>query len=281
MRNCSRKFFGREQRNLRDFLGSGDSGARSGKPIAQSSLNCDEQRTQLSASSPPDGAHCVNVLGTDADSHHSSYNSLQAWNAGNCLKLPRRFCGSTHLEDSRYSCVREHLDLLRDARRELAPALNQGEREIDGLTCTQIRSDNAGSGDGVLNGEIDANASGWRHGVGGIADAQEAWTMPPLEAINLYGQQLDLSPIRQLFDPITEVWRDLANCAAEGLHALPANFIQRPFADQQPGLEVITAIDQDQSLAVIDIAKELIGIGLMAANAEPKHVDGDAALDLG
>ena len=249
--------------------------------MAQSSLNCDEQGSQLSASSPSDGAHCVNVLGTDADSHHSSYNSLQAWNAGNCLKLPRRFCRTTHLEDFRYSRVREHLDLLRDARRELAPALNQGERGIDGLTCTQIRSENAGSGDGVLNGEIDANASGWRHGVGGIADAKQTGTVPLLEAVDLHGQQLDLIPIVQLLDSVAEVGRDLANCPAEGLHALPANFIQRPFADQQPGLEVITAIDQDQSLAVIDIAKELIGIGLMAANAEPKHVDGDAALDPG
>src|SRR3974377_2309864 len=150
MRNCSRKFFGREQRNLRDFLGFSDSSARSGKPMRKSILNGDEQGSQLSASSPSDGAHCVNVLGTDADSHHSSYNSLQAWNAGNCLKLPRRFCRTTHLEDSRYSCVREHLDLLRDARRELTPALNQGERGIDGLTCTQIRGENAGRGGGVL-----------------------------------------------------------------------------------------------------------------------------------
>ena len=53
---------------------------------------------------------------------------------------------------------------------------------------------------------------------------------------------------------------------------------ERAFADHQPRLEVIAPRDQNERLAVVDIAEQLLGIVAGAADAEPQHVDGNAEL---
>ena len=101
------------------------------------------------------------MLGTDTNSDHSSSNSLNAGNTGDRLKQPWRLYRATHLEDLCDACVREDLNLLRDTCWEFSSALDQMEYGIDRSTPAQVRSENAGGCDGVLNGEIDADAAGW------------------------------------------------------------------------------------------------------------------------
>lgn len=52
-----------------------------------------------------------------------------------------------------------------------------------------------GGGDCVLNSEVDADAAYWGHGMSGIADAEEAGTVPAREVIDLNGEKFELAPV--------------------------------------------------------------------------------------
>ena len=54
---------------------------------------------------------------------------------------------------------------------------------------------NVGRSDGILDGEIDPDTANRRHGVGGITDAQQPRPIPPTQAIDANGQELDIAPI--------------------------------------------------------------------------------------
>ncbi len=113
--------------------------------------------------------------------------------------------------------------------------------------------------------------------MGGITDTEKAGAVPTPQTIDLDGQQLDLFPIQQLLHPITEERGNLADAVAEGRQPGLAHLLERPLGNNQPRLEVVAAIDQDQGLAEIHIAEDFAGIVLKAGQAEPEHVDGHAA----
>jgi hypothetical protein len=66
--------------------------------------------------------------------------------------------------------VRYHLKGLRDARRRFAARLDVSESEFADESGGENRRKDMSRSYGVLDGEIDADASDWGHGVGGVAD---------------------------------------------------------------------------------------------------------------
>ncbi len=77
-------------------------------------------------------------------------------------------------------------------------------------------SEDAGGGHGVLNGEVDADAADGRHGVGGVADAEQAGAVPACEAVDLNGEEFDLVPGGDLVDAVGEEGDEADEGVAEG-----------------------------------------------------------------
>ena len=120
--------------------------------------------------------------------------------------------------------------------------------------------EDVGGGDGVLNGEVDADAADGGHGVGGVADAEEAGEMPAVEAIDLDAEKLDLIPA------VISSTRSArkGRCAAMRWRkaSRPAGLIsvvEGVFGDDEGALTVVGAIDEDDEAAVVDVAEEVGG----------------------
>ena len=76
--------------------------------------------------------------------------------------------------------------------------------------------EDVGGGDGVLNGDVDADASDGGHGVGGVADAEESGRGPLDEAVDLDGEELDLVPGVDLGGAAGEEGHDAFDALVEG-----------------------------------------------------------------
>ena len=63
----------------------------------------------------------------------------------------------------------------------------------EGARAERVGED-VGGGDGVLQGDVDADAADGRHGVRGVADAEQAGEPPAFEVVDLDGEELDLVP---------------------------------------------------------------------------------------
>src|SRR5579885_1555243 len=85
---------------------------------------------------------------------------------------PERRRAGEHAADD--AVLDEELDALRRPCRQLAPALDLMKMRLPDLAAKQRAGEDIGGGDGVLDREIDADAAHRRHGVRGIADAEEA-----------------------------------------------------------------------------------------------------------
>ena len=69
--------------------------------------------------------------------------------------------------------------------------------------CARIwkwRDEEIRGGDGILNGEVDADAADGRHGVSGVSDAEQARGVPATEVIDLDGERLELGEVGELVD---------------------------------------------------------------------------------
>ena len=98
------------------------------------------------------------------------------------------------VEDAIEDAVGEGLDALGAADGELAVVLD-GAEIVDGEgAVAEGLGEEVCGGYGVLQGDVDADAADGGHGVGGIADAEEAGGVPALEMIDLDGEELDIVP---------------------------------------------------------------------------------------
>jgi hypothetical protein len=107
----------------------------------------------------------------------------------------------------------------------------------------------------------------------GVANTKQAWTVPLPQAVDLPRQQLDLARILQFLHAIAEERGDLENALSKYFKPTPLYFLKRVFLDDEPGLEIIAAVDQDQCLAVIDRAQKLFGVGRLSAQSKPENID--------
>src|SRR5665213_996303 len=113
----------------------------------------------------------------------------------------------------------------------------------------------------------------------GIANAEQAGPVPLPQAVDLHRQQLDLLPILQFLHAIAEERSDLENAFSKRLQPRALCFLKGILTDNESSLEIIAAVDQDQCLAVIDGAQELLWISRLAAQAKPEHIDRNAEFD--
>ena len=90
--------------------------------------------------------------------------------------------------------LNEDLDGLHQPRRQHAPLLHLAQHLERNRPLLQRPGKNIGRGDCVLNGEIDADAADRRHGVGRVADAQQAGLIPALQPVDTHGQELHVVP---------------------------------------------------------------------------------------
>ena len=139
--------------------------------------------------------------------------------------------------------------------------------------------EDVGGGDGVLQGEVDADAADGGHGVGGVADAEEAGGGPALEVVDFYGEELDVVPGVELGGAAGEEGDDALDGLLEGFEARGLDGGEGAFGDDEADLEVVVAIDEDDEAAVVDVAEGVLGVVGLAGEAEPEDVDGDAFFD--
>ncbi len=74
--------------------------------------------------------------------------------------------------------------------------------------------------------------------------------------------------------------RNGASCSRlEGFEAALLEFGVEALGDDEAALKVSVAVDEDEDVAVVDVAEGVLGVGGLAGDREPENVDGDALLD--
>jgi len=86
-------------------------------------------------------------------------------------------------------------------------------------------AEDIGGSYGVLNGQIYADAADGRHGVGGVAEAEESGAGPLGQAVDRYGQQADVFPVAEFTDTIAQERDEAGDLFAEGGEATLADFV--------------------------------------------------------
>ena len=104
---------------------------------------------------------------------------------------------------------------------------------------------------------------------------------PFSETVDLDGEELGLVPRVDLGGAAGEEGNDALDAFAECGESLLLDLREGAFGDDVRDLEVVDAVDEDDETAVVDVAQSVFGVGLMAGEAEPENVDGNAFFDDG
>src|SRR5205823_12234075 len=98
----------------------------------------------------------------------------------------------------------KYLHSLCYSRRQFTSTLNSVKIGDRYASPSQRRGKNVRGGYRVLNCQIDAHATDWRHCVSGIADAKEPAAIPLAQTVDFDRQQLDLIPALQFIHTVTQ-----------------------------------------------------------------------------
>src|ERR1700733_3487973 len=112
----------------------------------------------------------------------------------------------------------------------------------------------------------------------GIADAKQPWKVPPAKPVNLHREETDLIPVLQFADTVAQERCNSRNRIPKRFHSKAFRLLERAFRNDQPGLKIIAAVDEDESLAKVDIPGQLLGIAPSSRDTKPQHIDGDSEL---
>ena len=182
-------------------------------------------------------------------------------------------------EEAGEEAVDRRLEGLGDFGGEFATVLDSCEGEFGDEGFAEGGGEDAGGGYGVLNGEVDADAAYGGHGVGGIADAEQAREVPALKTIDLNGEEFELSPVGDLVDAVGEEGDETGEGVVEGGKAGGLDVgDEGVLGDDEATLVVVAAGDKDEELAVIEVAEGVLRLAVAAAEAEPEDVDGGSGL---
>jgi hypothetical protein len=228
----------------------------------------------------------MDVFRADSDGDEAGEEAAEHWAAREEAEGEGGLDGGGVAEGAGEEVVGENLKGLGDAGGEFAALLDVREGEFGDNAGGEDRREDAGGGYGVLNGEVDADAADGGHGVGSVADAEEAGTVPASEAVDLNGEELDLAPACELFDAGfvigaagTKKGNKARDGGAEGGQTGGLDVRgEAIFGDDEGALEVLGAIDEDSEGAVVDVADDVGGIAFVTAEAEPEDIDGDSLL---
>ena len=128
-----------------------------------------------------------------------------------------------------------HEDLYRLHRPggEFPAALNGVKILVGDLASQKTRRQDVGRGDGILNCEVDADAADRGHGVGGIADAQQAGPVPAPQPVDRDGQQLDVGPVAELADAVAQMGAPNARVPHERTPSRPGVPVQTRLSESR------------------------------------------------
>src|SRR5262249_5126682 len=177
---------------------------------------------------------------------------------------------SQHAGD--YPFLDLYLHALHDPRWPQAAALDTGEFHVSQLPFEQGTGKDIGSGNCVLDGEIDADAADRRHGMRRVADAQHARLVPCDQPVDSDGQLPEVLEAHDFAGAIGQERRQLGDGAADRVEPLRLHCFQRIFGDDEAALPVVTAIDPDEDVTSAETTNRFVGIGGLAREAKPQHI---------
>ncbi len=147
---------------------------------------------------------CLDVLGLEAEAYEAAEGSAGCGDVGERAEEKWRVLWFGVGEDAVDEAVGEDLDALGVADGGFAVVL-EGEEVVEGQRAgAKGIGEAVGGGDGVLDGDVDADAADGGHGVGGVADAEEAGDGPALEVVDLDGEEFDFVPGIELGGAVAE-----------------------------------------------------------------------------
>ena len=109
-------------------------------------------------------------------------------------------------------------------------------------------------GDRVLDGEVDADPADRRHGMGGVADREQAGPVPGRQPVELDGQQLDLVPARSSPTRRPGTARSRRRRRGNRRRPLLAQRLRHALGEDIGALPIIAAVDQGEQPAGLDHA---------------------------
>ena len=138
------------------------------------------------------------VLGADAHAYEAGQSSTEEGMGREEAEGEGWFDGGGIAKSFVQEAVDRDLKGLCDAGGELAALLDMAECEVGDDAGGERGGEDACCGYGVLDGEVYSDAADRGHGMGGIADTEEAGTVPAGKAVDLDGEELDLAPVGDL-----------------------------------------------------------------------------------
>lgn len=210
----------------------------------------------------------ADVFGANAQADEMGGGSMEEAAAAEDAERKGSFDRPGSAEKALKEAVDGGLEGLGDAGGQLAAVLDVGEREFgDGCSADLGRakygSEDARGRHGILNGEINADAANGRHGMGGVADAEQTREMPAAQAIDLDGKERHLIPRLDLVGAGFAVRAGCSEKRNERCEIVPEGFQaggldmrgEAVFADDVAALEVIVSIDHDDHAAIVQVSE--------------------------
>ena len=168
----------------------------------------------------------------------------------------------------------EELEALRHLGWPFPAALYLHQVALAQVSIGQRFRQQVRGGNSVLDRQVDADAADRRHGVGGIANAQQAGPAPLLQAIDLDCQQVDVLPAPQIAQRLFEGRYKTGDAAAKFLEAGLLDFFKGPLCDHISTLPIVTAIDLDEDLTGAEAPQGLPASVGATIELEPQHIHG-------
>ena len=220
------------------------------------------------------------MLGQHADPDQPRGYAPEGLHAREGAKDPRA-SGLSALEQGREQpALHEPLEALSQDRRKPAAPRDPGEVALPQAAGAQWLGQQVGRGHRVLDREVDPHPADWRHGVGGVADAQQARPVPPPQPIDLDRERLDVVPAPWLpLRAIGEARDELAHRRAQGVDAAGPQPRVAALGDDVADLPVATPVDHRHKAPGAHTPDALGGVRRRSREAEPQHVHRHSVLN--
>src|SRR3954468_3488958 len=106
----------------------------------------------------------------------------------------------------------------------------------------------------------------------GIANAEEPWSVPLPQSINLHGEKLNRLPTLEFLHTIRRKRCQLSDALAERHQPLRLDVTAGVFRDHEPALPVVCAVQHDEDAAAVEAAHRIDRISGSPREPEPEDV---------
>src|SRR5580658_141879 len=222
----------------------------------------------------------AHMLGPEAHADQPRGNAAQHRPGAQQAKRQRqgRGIGGAAEDPTDHAILDDELHALDDPRRQNAPLLDRAQALDRDRAAAERRRQDIRRRDRVLDGEVDADAADRRHGVGGVADAQQPRPIPAAQAIDRDGEELDLVPVRDLADAVGERRLRARDLLAKGGEAAAPDLLGGALADDEGALPIVVAVEHHQDTPLVEAAKQGFGFTGVPREPHPQHIHGGAQI---